>query len=75
MPRRLLHRSARVDAQDLGYLHALLTRCRPDFQDSARRDGAVAAALDHTDVEKGIAAGWKLCEAEALFRIVPFHRG
>ncbi len=31
--------------------------------------------VDSRAVEKGIAAGWKLYEAEALFRIVPLHRG
>src|SRR4030088_2247616 len=75
MPRRLLHCGARVDAQDLGYLQTLLTRRRPDLKRGARGHGAVAAALDHAYVKKGVAAGWKLYEAEALFRIVPFHRG
>jgi hypothetical protein len=56
-------------------LHAFLARRRPDFERSTRWHGAIAAALDHADVEKGIAAGWKLYEAEALFRIVPLHRG
>src|SRR5216683_7413712 len=74
-PRLLLQRGAGVDTQNLGYLQALLARRGPDFQGSARRHGAVAAALDHADVEKGIAAAWKLHEPEALFRIVPLHRG
>src|SRR6267142_1659084 len=56
-PRLLLQRRTGVDAQDFGYLHALLTRCRPDFERSARRHRAVAAAFDDAHVEKGIAAG------------------
>jgi hypothetical protein len=44
-PRLVLQRSARVDAEDLGYLQTLLTRRRPDLKRGARRHGAVAAAL------------------------------
>ena len=74
-PRLLLQRGARVDTQDLGDLQALLARCRPDFQAGARRHGAVAAALDDADVEKGITAGRQLDKAKALFGVIPFDRG
>src|SRR4051794_13126294 len=74
-PRLLLQRDARVDTQDLGDLRALLARCRPDFKAGARRHGAVAAALDDTDVEKGITARRQLDKAKALFRVIPFDRG
>jgi hypothetical protein len=74
-PRLLLQRGARVDTQDLGDLQALLARCRPDFQAGARRHGAVAAALDDADVEKGITTGRQLGKAKALFGVIPFDRG
>src|SRR3954451_15220626 len=74
-PRLLLQRGGHIDTQDLGNLQALLARCRPDFQVSARRHGAVAAALDDTHVEKGITAGRQLDKAKALFGVIPFDRG
>src|SRR6266851_39095 len=74
-PRLLLQRGARVDAQDLGYLQTLLTRRCPDFERGTRQHGAVAGALDDTDVEKCITTAWQLDKAEALFRVVPLHRG
>src|SRR5271155_5570663 len=73
--RLFLQRRAGVDAKDFRYLHALLTRCRPDFERSARGHGAVAAALNHAHVQEGIAAARQLYEAEAFFRVVPLHRG
>src|SRR3954462_14868707 len=66
-PRLLLQRGARVDAQDLGDLQALLGGCRPDFQAGARRHGAITAALDDADMEKGVTAGRQLRKAKALF--------
>ena len=74
-PRWLLQRGARVDAQDFGYLQALWTRRRPDFQRGAWQHGAVAAALDDAHVEKGITTTRKLYEPEAFFWIVPLHGG
>src|SRR4051794_31923223 len=73
--RLLLQCGARIDTQDLGDLQALLARCRPDFQAGARRHGAVAAALDDADVEKGITTGRQLGKAKALFGVIPFDRG
>jgi hypothetical protein len=73
--RLFLQRGAGVDSQDLGYLHALLTRRRPDFKGCAGWHRAVAAALDHAHVKKGIAAAWQLDEAKALFGVVPLHCG
>jgi hypothetical protein len=75
-PARLfLQRGAGIDTQDLGYLHALLTRRRPDFEGCAGRHRAVAAALDHAHVKKSIATAWQLYEAKALFEVVPLYRG
>src|SRR4051812_12383621 len=74
-PRLLVQRGARVDTQDFGDLQALLARCRPHFQAGARRDGAVTAALDDADVEKGITAGRQLDKTKALFGVIPFDRG
>jgi hypothetical protein len=79
--RRLLRRArsdtcAHISSSREGIvLHTLLTRRHPDFKGCAGRHRAVAAALDHAHVKKGIATAWKLNEAKALFRVVPLHRG
>src|SRR6476646_9438162 len=54
-PRLLLKRRGLINAQDLGYLHALLTRSRPNLERGAGRHGTVTATFDNADVEKGIA--------------------
>src|SRR6202035_2994311 len=74
-PSGLLRRGAGVDAQDLGYLLALLARPDPDLKRGARRHGAVAAALDHADMEEGVTAAGKPDEAKPFVGIVPLDRG
>src|SRR4051794_35930886 len=74
-PRLLWRRGGHVDIQDLSDLQALLARCRPDFQAGARRHGAVAAALNDANVEKGITAGRQFDKAKALFGVIPFDCG
>src|SRR3954462_4416158 len=74
-PRLLLERGGRINAQDLGYLHALLARSRPDLKRGAGRHGTVAAALDNTDVEEGIASTRQLDKPQAPVPVVPLHHG
>src|SRR5208282_1137352 len=63
-PRRLLARGAGVDAQDLGYLLALLARPDPNLKRGARRHSGVAAALDHAHMKERITAIGKPHEAK-----------
>ena len=73
---RLLLRGAAVDAQDFGYLWALGAGTGADLEGRARRYATVAAALDHTHMQEGIARPiGKLYEAESLVGIVPFDYG
>ena len=73
-PRRLLERGAGINTEDLGHLLALLARPDPSLKRGARGHRTLAAAFKHARVEKGIAAGWELYEAEAFFGVVPLHR-
>jgi hypothetical protein len=51
-------------------------RSGADLEHRARRYAAVAAALDHTHMQEGIARPiGKLYEAEPLFGVVPFDYG
>ena len=73
---RLLLCGAAVDTQDFGYLGPLLPGAGADLERRARRHAIVAAALDYTHMQEGIAGPiGKLYEAESLVRIVPFDDG
>ena len=73
---RLLRRGAGVDAQNFGYLRPLGAETGADFERRARRNAAVAAALDDAHMEEGIAGSvGQLNKAEALVRVVPFDDG
>src|SRR4029077_11060299 len=52
---RLLLRGAAIDAQDFIYLRPLGPRSGADLEHRARRYATVAAALDHTHMQEGIA--------------------
>ena len=72
----LLLRGAAVDAQDFAYLWPLGPRTGADLERRARWYAIVAAALDHTHVQEGIAGPiGKLYEAESLVGVVPFDYG
>src|SRR6266851_6917926 len=74
-PGRFL-RGAAVDAQDFGYLRPLRPGTGADLERCAWRYTSVAAALNHTHMQEGIAGPiGKLYEAESLVGIVPFNRG
>ena len=67
---------AAVDAQDFGYLWPLGPRTGADLECRARRHAIVAAALDHTHMQEGIAGPiGELDESESLVGIVPFDYG
>ena len=69
-------RCAAVDAQDFAYLWPPEPRTGADLERRARRYASVAAALDHTHMQEGIARPiGKLYEAEPFFRVVPFDYG
>ena len=69
-------RGAGVDAQDFGHLWPFGTGTGANLECRARRHGIVAAALDHTHMQKGIAGPiGKLDETESLVGIVPFDDG
>src|ERR1700738_5389167 len=73
---RLLLRGAAVDTQDFAYLWPLGPRTGADLERRARRYAVVAAALDHTHMQEGIAGPTgKLYEAESLVGVVPFDYG
>src|SRR6202040_3229301 len=75
-PGRLLLRGAAVDAQNFAYLGPLGPWTGADLERGARRYATVAAALDHTHVQEGVArAIGKLYEAEPLVGVVPFDYG
>jgi hypothetical protein len=68
-----LLRSAAVDAQDFGYLWSLGAATGTDLERRARRHAILAAALDHTHMQEGIAGPiGELYEPESLVGIVPF---
>ena len=70
---RLLRRGAGVDTQNFGYLRPFGAGPGADLQCRARRHAAVAATLDHTCMQEGIAGSiGKLHEAETLVGVVPF---
>jgi hypothetical protein len=71
-----LLRGAAVEAQDFGYLRSLRPRPGANFKRRARRHAIVAAALDHTHMQEGIAGPiGQLDKAEALVGVVPFDYG
>ena len=75
-PGRLLLRGAAVDAQNFAYLGPLGPWTGADLERRARRYATVAATLDHTHVQEGIARPiGKLYEAKSLVGIVPFDHG
>ncbi len=74
-PGRFL-RGAAVDAQDFGYLRPLRPGTGADLERCAWRYTSVAAALNHTHMQEGIAGPiGKLYETESLVGIVPFDYG
>src|ERR1700751_1082376 len=73
---RLLLRGAAVDTQDFAYLWPLGPGTGADLERRAGRYAIVAAALDHTDMQEGIAGPiGKLYEAKSLVGVVPFDYG
>jgi hypothetical protein len=71
-----LLRGAAVEAQDFGNLWPLGPRTGANLERRARRHAIVAAALDHTHMQEGIARPiGQLDKAEALVGVVPFDYG
>ena len=72
----LLLRGAAIDTQDFGDLWPLGPRTGANLERRTRRYATVAAALDHTHMQEGIAGPiGKFYKAESLVGIVPFDDG